>query len=108
VIAESGIDALSYAVLHANENARYASTAGALNPNQPTLIVGAIAKMVKGASIRVATDNDEGGRQIAEQIADIAAESSRTDLSIVYARHGHELMGCKSPVGVPECPSGQL
>ena len=22
----------------------------------------------------------------------------------MYARHGHELMGCKSPVGVPEMP----
>lgn len=45
VIAESGTDALAYAVLHPNENARYASTGGAMNPTQPALIRGALEKM---------------------------------------------------------------
>jgi hypothetical protein len=45
VIAESGIDALSYAALHPQENGRYASTAGALNPNQPALIAATIERM---------------------------------------------------------------
>jgi len=40
VIAESGIDAL-----HSEENARYASTGGAMTPTQPVLIRGALEKM---------------------------------------------------------------
>lgn len=83
VIAESGIDALSHAVLHPNGNARYASTGGAMNPDQPALIRGAIEKMGQGASIRIATDNDAGGRELADQIAAIAAETGRADLRVV-------------------------
>ena len=83
VLAESGIDALSHAALHPNRNARYASTGGAMNPNQPALIRGAIEKMGQGAEIRIATDNDEGGRELAEQIAAIVAETGREDLRIV-------------------------
>ena len=83
VIAESGIDALSHAALHPNNNARYASTGGAMNPNQPGLIRGAIGKMGQGAEILIATDNDEGGRTLAKQIEAIAAETGRKDLEIV-------------------------
>ena len=80
MIAESGIDALSYAVLHPDTNTRYASTGGAMNPNQPTLIRSAIEKMGQGARIVIATDNDDGGRTLAEQIEAIAAETGRADL----------------------------
>lgn len=82
VIAESGIDALSYAALHPDEHARYASTGGAMNPNQPALIAAAIAKMGQGARLVIATDNDDGGRALAEQIEALARESDRPDLSI--------------------------
>jgi hypothetical protein len=37
-IAQCGIDALSYAALHPDVAARYASTGAALNPNQPALL----------------------------------------------------------------------
>jgi hypothetical protein len=83
VIAESGIDALSHAVLHPDDNARYASTGGAMNPNQPALIRSAIEKMGPGASIVVATDNDPGGRELAAQLAAIVDETGRTDLRLV-------------------------
>jgi len=83
VIAESGIDALSYAVLHPQENARYASTAGAMNPSQPALIASAIEKMGPGASLIIATDNDEGGCALAAQIDAIAAQTRRRDLQII-------------------------
>jgi hypothetical protein len=83
VIAESGIDALSYAVLHPQENTRYASTAGAMNSNQPTLIAAAIERMGPGARIVIATDNDAGGRALSEQIDAIAAETRRRDLQII-------------------------
>lgn len=83
VIAESGIDALSYAALHLDENARYASTAGDMNPNQPALIRRAIEKMRQDASVVIATDNDAGGRELAEQIEAIARGTGRVDLQIV-------------------------
>lgn len=83
VIAESAIDALSYAVLHPDDYARYASTGGAMNPNQPALIRSAIEKMGQGASIVIATDNDTGGRELAERIEALAHETGREGLSII-------------------------
>jgi hypothetical protein len=83
VIAESGIDALSYAALHPDEAARYASTGGSMNPNQPALIRSAIGKMGHGARVVIATDNDEPGRTLADQIEAIAREAGREDLRIV-------------------------
>jgi hypothetical protein len=83
VIAESGIDALSYAALHPDEHARYASTGGAMNPNQPALIRAAIEKMGQGSRIVIATDNDDGGRALAEQIEALARESGRGDLAVI-------------------------
>lgn len=89
VIAESGIDALSYAVLHPDAATRYASTGGAMNPNQPALIRAAIERMGQGrdgsfkSRVVIATDNDEGGRKLADQIEALARESGRADLDIV-------------------------
>ena len=54
-----------------------------MNPNQPALIRGAIEKMGQGATIRIATDNDAGGRELADQIETIAIETGRADLAIV-------------------------
>jgi DNA primase len=83
VLAESGIDALSFAALHPDEHARYASTGGTMNPNQPALIRSAIGKMGQGARVVIATDNDEPGRDLAGQIEAIAREAGREDLLIV-------------------------
>ena len=83
VIAESGIDALSYAALHPDEAARYASTGGAMNPNQPALIAGAIEKLGQGARLVIATDNDPGGRALADQIEALARQAGREDLVLI-------------------------
>lgn len=82
VIAESGIDALSYAVLHPGDHARYASTGGAMNPTQPDLIRSAIGKMGQGSRIVIASDNDPGGHALADQIEALARETGRKDLLI--------------------------
>lgn len=76
VIAESAIDALSYATLHPDENTRYASIGGAMNPGQPALIASAIEKMQPGAKIIIAMDNDAAGRDLAEQIEALARETA--------------------------------
>jgi len=83
VIAESGIDALSYAALHPDERTRYASTGGAMNPNQPALIRSAIERMGQGSRIVIATDNDNGGRALAGQIEALARASGREDLAVI-------------------------
>jgi hypothetical protein len=82
-IAESAIDALSYAALHPDQHARYASIGGAMNPGQPALIRAAIEKMGQGAKIILAMDNDAAGRALAERIEALARETGRSDLSIV-------------------------
>jgi hypothetical protein len=82
IIAETAIDALSYAVLHPDDNARYASIAGAMNPNQSALVRSAIERMGQGAAVIIATDSDEGGRDLAGQIEAIAEETGLADLAI--------------------------
>jgi DNA primase len=81
-MAETAIDALSYAALHPDHHTRYASTGGAMNPNQPALIASAVKRMGQGATIIIATDNDEAGRELADRIEAIAQETGREDLQI--------------------------
>jgi hypothetical protein len=85
VLAESAIDALSYAVLHPEEHTRYASFGGAMNPSQPALIRAAIERLSLGAVVRIATDNDDEGGDFAATIEGLAAETGRRDLAIERA-----------------------
>ena len=82
VIAESGIDALSYAVLHSDDHARYASFGGTMNPFQPALIRAAIKRLMPGAAIRIATDSDAEGEGFAAIIKGLVEEAGRRDLVI--------------------------
>ena len=85
VLAESGIDALSYAALHPDDNARYASFGGAMNPFQPALIRASIERLAPGATVRIATDNDEDGAGFAAAIEGQVAETGRGDLAVERA-----------------------
>lgn len=77
VIAESAIDALSHAALFPDKKARYASTGGKMNPQQPDLIRSAILHLPPGAEVVAATDADEDGRKMADQIKAEACEANR-------------------------------
>jgi hypothetical protein len=72
VLTESAIDALSFHALHKGIFTRYMSTGGALNPQQPALIRGAIEKLPAGAVVLLAFDNDEGGEKIAAEVKAVA------------------------------------
>lgn len=85
VIGESAIDDLSYAALHPDENARYASFGGAMNPFQPALIRAAIEHLARGAVVRIATDNDGDGAAFAAIIEGLVAETMRGDLLVELA-----------------------
>jgi len=80
VLSESGIDALSFAVLFPDERARYASIGGKPNPLQPELIRAAIARMPSGSEIVSAMDADEDGGKLAEIVRQAVQLSGRDDL----------------------------
>lgn len=68
VIAETAVDALSYAALFGFKRSRFVSTAGAVNDDQPALFREAISKLPPGAIVVAAVDHDEGGRQLIERL----------------------------------------
>lgn len=72
VLAESAIDALSYHALYGDEETRYMSTGGELNPQQPDLLRSAMKKLHPGAVVVLAFDNDAGGEKIADEVRAVA------------------------------------
>jgi len=86
VLAESAIDALSYAALFpdAADRTRYASLGGKPNSQQPGLVKATIARLPKGSEIVTAFDADHGGRNLVDVIhllmEAVATETGRTDL----------------------------
>jgi len=82
VIAETAIDALSYAVLFGHHRSRFVSTSGQLNNDQPGLLQSAIEKMPQGGRVVMALDNDEGGDELAARITDLYAAAKRIDLEL--------------------------
>ena len=82
VIAESAIDALSYAAMHPDEDARYVSFGGALNSHQPALIQATVERLSSGATVRIATDNDKDGADFATAIEGLVVDTCRRDLVV--------------------------
>jgi len=72
VLTESAIDAYSFQVLHGGDSARFMSTGGALNFQQPALLRGAMEKMPEGSVIILGFDLDEGGEKLAQEVAAFA------------------------------------
>lgn len=91
VVCESAIDAISYAALYPDPNARYASIGGKPNPVQPELIRTAAAQMPTGSLVIAAMDADQDGRKLAEIVRGAVELAGRRDLQFVV----HEPMGCK-------------
>lgn len=88
VIAETAIDALSYAALKGTSSTRFYSTGGALSPKQPAYIKLAFGRLPEGAQIILAMDNDAGGRNLGEQITGLFSSI--------------EPRGCVLTIDVPE------
>lgn len=76
VLVESAIDAISFHVLFGDQHTRYMSTGGELNPQQPTLLRGAMEKLHPSADIVLGFDDDEGGEKIAKEV-EAAAPAGR-------------------------------
>lgn len=79
VIAETAVDALSYAALHNSERSRFASLAGSMNDQQPALLVAAVQKLPRGALVIGAFDNDEAGDNFLEKVRMILKDKDVID-----------------------------
>lgn len=80
VLAESAIDALSYAAIFPDARARYRSVGGEVNAAQPALIEAAVAELPAGSSVIAAMDADEGGRKLAAMVEKAVADAMRPDI----------------------------
>lgn len=88
VIAETAIDALSYAALFGVVRTRFVSTAGQVNPQQPDLLVSAAKKLARPevqdctaradakCEIVLAVDHDQGGRELADKLTPLLIEAA--------------------------------
>ncbi len=91
VIAESGVDVLSYASLFGVDDARFVSTSGALSVEQVGLLGLAMHKLPDGGEVVAAVDADAGGDAIAEQLEAIFADVGRS--AIRFRRHSPPALG---------------
>jgi 5S rRNA maturation endonuclease (ribonuclease M5) len=74
VIVESAIDAMSHAQLKSKEtDVAYISTGGSMSEHQRELVQAALTKAhERGVSIIIATDNDEQGKKLANELKELA------------------------------------
>ena len=79
VLAESAIDALSYAALFPDtkDQTRYASLGGKASSRQIALVEATVAKLPAGAEIVAAFDADDAGRKLADVIRQAVATVAR-------------------------------
>jgi len=86
VLAESALDALSYAALFPDteDQTRYASLGGKASSRQMALVDATVVKLPAGAEIVAAFDADDAGRKlvevIREAVASVARRTGRSDL----------------------------
>ena len=86
VICESPLDCLSYHQLFPDDTPRYFATGGTLSDKQKTLLKGVFDKFHnKGGHIMIATDKDEAGKQIEQELRNISPETSQ--INRIVPRH---------------------
>jgi hypothetical protein len=82
VIAESGVDALSYAALFPASHDRYGSIGGKPTPAQHAVLGTAISRMPQGSEIVAAMDADDAGKRLADWMEEIFRACGRADLTL--------------------------
>jgi len=93
MFGESGIEALSYAILFPDpdDSTRFRSLSGKPNPVQPELILEAIVAMPPGSLILTGMNADADGRALVGVVRQAFEFSGRADLRF----HDHEPIGFK-------------
>ena len=78
MICESPIDCLSYHQLFPKEQTRYFATSGTLSQKQRNLLQSAFKKISqKGGEIIIATDRDEPGNKLSQELTKIAPKTAQ-------------------------------
>ncbi|MEL4898038.1 DUF3991 and toprim domain-containing protein, partial [Crocosphaera sp. Alani8] len=86
VICESPLDCLSYHQLFPDDTTRYFATGGTLSDKQKTLLKGVFEKFHnKGGHIMIATDKDEAGQELEQELRNIAPETAQ--INRIVPRH---------------------
>ena len=86
VICESPLDCLSYHQLFPDDTTRYFATGGTLSEKQKTLLKGVFEKFHKlGGQIMIATDKDEAGQAIEQELRNLAPETAQ--INRIVPRH---------------------
>lgn len=86
VIAESGIDALSYAAIAGHHGSRFLSFSGGLNNTQPSLLQNAMRRMRPGSMVVAAVDNDDAGDGYVSVLETLFNDLGRDDLAFQVDR----------------------
>lgn len=84
VVAETAIDALSYAAIFGPPAARFVSTAGQLSRLQKKLLLATFDEMPDHSKIILAFDNDHGGRDLFDQLDAVYAVEDRRECVLTY------------------------
>lgn len=78
LIVESAIDAMSHAQLTSEKEVAYLSTGGSMSEHQRDLVRGVLAKATgRGAEIVLATDRDEAGRKLMQEVMRLAPAGAK-------------------------------
>lgn len=83
VVAESAIDAISYAAVRGIEGMRLVSIAGQMNATQLALLRLAMEALPLGGRVIAAMDHDAGGEALAAKVHAVFRELGRADLTFV-------------------------
>ena len=83
VVCESAIDALSMAALEGIDGKRFFSTAGQYGPQHIACLIDIIKQMPAVASIWLAFDNDQAGRQMAGEFRSAFQKQFGGDIAVV-------------------------
>lgn len=90
LIAESAIDAISWAQINDHVFTRFVSLAGQVSPEQVELVRGAIEKLPSPSDgpseVILAFDNDAAGEELAERFRNVFKDIGRTDLILTVDR----------------------
>jgi Toprim-like/Protein of unknown function (DUF3991) len=116
VLAESAIDALSYAALFPDteDRTRYASLGGKASSRQMALVEATVVKLPAGAEIVAAFDADDAGRKlvdvIRQAVASIARRVGRSDVAFkaqLPAKEGEDWNQVLQNAGIAVPPASQ-
>ena len=85
VISESVIDALSYQQIHGLKNAMFLATGGGLSSRQCTILGEMLKSTPNIHSVILATDNDDGGHRIANQLTTAIEQTSFAGTAVKHS-----------------------